>query len=200
VPRRSPTGALPDWPGLYRLIYEQQGYFTTAQAQEYGVAHPLLRYYLESGHFQRALRGIYRLSTYPPTPAEDLVTFWLWSDREGVFSHATALVQHHLSDVLPGTSCMTVPMSWQTRRLHVPDGLHLHYATLPAQAHVWIDGVPVTRPLRSVIDCISNGMSPEITADALHQAVTRRLFSRKEYLAALRTAGIDRLTLSWELQ
>lgn len=200
MPRYNAAGSVPDWQGLHRLAYEQQGYFTTAQAKEHGVGPVLLHYHAGTSYLERTRRGIYRLASYPPTPSEDLVVFWLWSDREGTFSHLTALLLHRLSDVLPGSSCMTVPLAWKGRRREVPDGLHLHYATLPPKAHVWIDGVPVTRPLRSVIDCIDNETSPEITADALREALGRGLFSRAEYLAALRAAGIDRLTLPWELQ
>lgn len=191
---------MPDWSGLYQLLYEQQGYFTAAQAHAHGISPMLLRHHVEAGRFERARRGIYRLSNFPPTPAEDLVVFWLWSDRQGVFSHATALLQHRLSDALPGSSCMTVPTMWRDRRHQVPAGLHLHYADLPPQSHVWIDGVPVTRPLRTVVDCIAHGESLEITADALRDALERDLFSRPEYLAALRVAGIDRKQLPQELR
>ena len=109
MPRYSVTGSTPDWPGLHRLLYEQQGYFTAAQAHGHSISPALLRYHVDSGAFERVMRGVYRLSTFPPTPAEDLVVFWLWSDRHGVFSHATALLQHRLSDALPGSTCMTVP-------------------------------------------------------------------------------------------
>lgn|GEM_PF-4974533 len=61
-------------------------------------------------------------------------------------------------------------------------------------------GHPVARPLRSVTDCIAEGVSPEITIDALREALARSLFSRAEYLAALRAEGIDRRTLPRELQ
>jgi predicted transcriptional regulator of viral defense system len=200
VPRYSVTGSTPDWPGLHRLLYEQQGYFTAAQAHGHSISPALLRYHVDSGAFERVMRGVYRLSTFPPTPAEDLVVFWLWSDRHGVFSHATALLQHRLSDALPGSTCMTVPAAWRSRRLQVPPGLHLHYADLPPRSHVWIDGVPVTRPLRTVVDCIEHGVSLEITADALRDALDRGLFSRPEYLAELRAAGIDRRQLPKELR
>lgn len=191
---------MPDWPGLHRLIYEQVGYFTAAQAHAHGISPALLRYHVESGGFERARRGIYRLSTFPPTPAEDLVVFWLWSDRHGIFSHATALLLHRLSDALPGSACMTVPAAWSSRRLQVPHGLHLHYADIPPRSHVWIDGVPVTRPLRTVVDCIAHGESLEITAAAVREAISHGLFSRPEYLAELRQAGIDRRLLPMELR
>jgi predicted transcriptional regulator of viral defense system len=191
---------MPDWSGLHRLLYEQQGYFTAAQAFAHGISPILLRYHVEAGRFERARRGIYRLSNFPPTPAEDLVVFWLWSDRHGIFSHATALLQHRLSDALPGSTCMTVPAAWRGRRHQVPPGLHLHYADMPPRSHVWIHGVPVTRPLRTVVDCIVDEVSLEFTADALRDALVRDLFSRQEYLAALRAAGIDRKQLPQKLR
>lgn len=67
---------------------------------------------------------------FPAGDDEDLVVLWLWSDREGVFSHETALVRHELSDLLPHEAEMTVPIAWTRRRLRVPRGLRLYYAEI----------------------------------------------------------------------
>ncbi len=42
-------------------------------------------------------RGVYRLVHFPVGDHEDLTAVWLWSEREGVFSHETALALHDLS-------------------------------------------------------------------------------------------------------
>ncbi len=81
----------PSWDRLYENAAAQAGYFTTQQAAEAGYAPPLVHRYLASGKITRIRRGVYRMVHFPAGEDEDLVVFWLWSDREGVFSHETAL-------------------------------------------------------------------------------------------------------------
>jgi predicted transcriptional regulator of viral defense system len=79
----------------------QEGHFTTQQAAEAGCSPPLLRKHIQAGRIVRVRRGIYRLVHFPAGEHEELVVVWLWSERQGVFSHQTALGLHGLSDVLP---------------------------------------------------------------------------------------------------
>jgi predicted transcriptional regulator of viral defense system len=65
---------------------------------------------------QRLRRGIYRIARFPPTENEDLIVIWLWSRRDGVFSHDTALSLHQLSDALPTRYHITVPTASPPRR------------------------------------------------------------------------------------
>ena len=51
---------------------------------------------------------------------EELVIAWLWSDKQGVFSHQTALALHGLSDALPSKAHILLPATWRARRLRVP--------------------------------------------------------------------------------
>lgn len=63
----------------------------------------------------------------PAGDLEDLTAIWLWSERQGVFSHPTALVLHELSDVLPAQVHLTLPEAWRKQRLRVRDGVLLHH-------------------------------------------------------------------------
>src|SRR5688500_16948182 len=101
MPRHSSTGTSPNWDRLFELASPQAGYFTLAQGREAGFSPPLLQYHVREGLLQRAGRGVFRLTRYPPGENEDLVIVWLWSDKRGVFSHETALLLHGLSDALP---------------------------------------------------------------------------------------------------
>ena len=95
----------PSWDALYALAVGQVGHFTTAQAAEAGYSSPLLHKYLANGKVLRVRRGVYRLVHFPASEDEDLVVCWLWSDRQGVFSHETALA---------ATSCPTFSRtSWR---------------------------------------------------------------------------------------
>jgi predicted transcriptional regulator of viral defense system len=114
---------------------------------------------------------------FPAGEHEDLVVLWLWSGREGVFSHETALSLHQLSDVMPATRHMTVPLSWEGRRVKLPDGIELHFAEVPASQTEWVGAVPVTAPLRTIEDCVAAHVSPERIGQAARQGVERGLFS-----------------------
>jgi len=63
----------------------------------------------------------------PAGDLEDLTAIWLWSERQGVFSHPTARVLHELSDVLPAQVHLTLPEAWRKQRLSVRDGVVLHH-------------------------------------------------------------------------
>jgi len=174
------TSRRPSWDRLYETAAAQAGYFTTQQAAEAGYSPPLLHKYLANGKVARERRGVYRLVHFPAGAEEDLVVHWLWSNREGVFSHETALARHDLSDVLPHQVEMTVPLSWKRRRLRVPEGLVLHYADLAPEEHVWHGPVPITAAVRTVRDCASVGVSPEFVEQAVRQGVARGLFREDE--------------------
>jgi predicted transcriptional regulator of viral defense system len=82
----------------------------------------------------REERGVYRLSQFPLPPRPDLMVWQLWSrnrqgEPQGVFSHATALSLHELSDVLAATLHMTVPPGFR-RMAAIPEVLRLHRARL----------------------------------------------------------------------
>lgn len=134
---------------LYRIAAAQEGYFTTAQAAEAGYSPQLLAKHLKSGRLVRVRRRVYRIVQFPPGENEDLVVIWLWSDREGIFSHETALALHDLSDVPPSRAHLTFPECWRKPRLRLPPGVVLHYAGVTAAECAWIGAVPVTSARRN---------------------------------------------------
>ena len=175
----------PNWSSLYETAEVQDGYFTTAQAANAGYSPQLLAKYLKNQRVVRERRGIYRLAHFPAGQREDLVVFWLWSEQLGVFSHETALSLHQLSDVLPSTAEMTVPVAWQARRLRVPEGLSLNFADIPVSARKWKGPVPVTSPARTLLDCAEVHLSPELLSQAVDEGLARGLFSRDEIAPVL---------------
>lgn len=170
----------PDWDRLFEMAAGQEGLFTTRQAAAAGYSPQLLRHYVQRGRIARARRGIYRLVHFPAGEHEELVTAWLWSERTGVVSHQTALGLHELSDLLPAQVHLTLPTAWDGRRFRVPVGLVLHYADVPAADRSWIGAVPTTSPLRSLIDCAREGLSPELLRQAARQLLRRGLATRRE--------------------
>lgn len=193
-PRLHP-GNSPDLSKLYELVETQAGYFTTAQAHACGYSRPLLHHHVRTNRFERTAHGIYRLVQFPASDHEDLVVSWLWSGRQGVFSHETALALHELSDALPAVKHLAVPTSWKRRRLQVPPGTVLHFADVPRDAQAWRGSVPVTTPLRTVTDCIQDHADPVLVRQAIEQGIKRGLFSVDDVTASVSAVGQDPRTL-----
>ena len=158
----------------------QEGFFTTPQAKDAGYSAQLLRHHVKSGSIERVRRSIYRFKHYPPPQQEELVIAWLWSDREGVLSHQTALALHDLSDALPHRIHLTLPSAWRSRRFRLPPGVVLHHADVPPSERAWVGCVPTTSPARTLNDCALAGTSPELLRQAASQALRRGLVTRPE--------------------
>jgi predicted transcriptional regulator of viral defense system len=173
----------PSWDALFNVALTQDGLFTTQQAAESGYSRPLLARYLQSGKVERVMHGIYRLVHYPCSESEQLTMLWLWSGREGVFSHETALFLFDLSDALPSRIHLTLPNSWRRRRLRVPEVLRLHHADLPAADRTWVGAVQVTTPRRTLLDCNSDHVAPDLVEQAIEQALARGMVTPKELSA-----------------
>jgi predicted transcriptional regulator of viral defense system len=186
MPRRSADGSAPDRDALFETASPQAGYFTLAQARDAGISPQLLQFYVRSSRVDRAGRGIFRLKHFPSTfEHEDLVPLWLWSAQQGVFSHATALSLYGLSDALPAKHHMSVPTSWQTRRVRPPAGLVLHYSDLAPTERGWIGPVPVTTPLRTLEDAVAGALDETWIEQASKEGARRGLFTRRDARAAV---------------
>jgi predicted transcriptional regulator of viral defense system len=170
----------PNWDRLFEIAVSQEGHFTTEQAASAGYSTQLLFKYLKNGRVTRVRRGVYRIVHFPAGDHEDLATLWLWSERSAVFSHETALMLHNLSDALPRKVSMTLPMAWAKRRLRVPKGVIMHHADVPKKERVDIGAVPVTAPLRTLLDCVAAHVSPELVEAAIKQTRTRGLITTED--------------------
>ena len=174
------NGRLSDWEALYNLASSQAGYFHLDQALKLGFGRPLLSYHVQVGNLRRERRGVYRLVQFPSSESEELVVHWLWSKREGVFGHETALALHQLSDVMPRHVHLTVPPAWARRRVKVPTALRLHYSEIPASERTKRGAIPVTTPFRTIRDCLESSVSPELVTQALEQAARRGEILKRE--------------------
>ncbi|MCB9878977.1 MAG: type IV toxin-antitoxin system AbiEi family antitoxin domain-containing protein [Planctomycetes bacterium] len=176
----SPAPSSPAWQRLYATAESQAGLFTLTQAEACGYSSQHLQKHLRAGRIRRVQRGIYRLTQFPTSEHEELVVFWLWSGRAGVFSHETSLFLHDLSDVLPARIHLTVPTAWLARRLRIPEGLVLHHDDLADSARTWVEVVPVTTAQQAITECIVAHVSPELIEQAIRQARQRGLISGED--------------------
>lgn len=165
-------GALAKSRLLYDLASLQDGYFTAAQAKSVGYDTNSQHYHVTVGNWSREQRGIFRLANYPLPERPDLVLWYFWSfDRsgrpQGVYSHETALSIYELSDVNPAKIHMTVPRGFR-RSKQIPEVLVLHVGQVGTEEVRLTKGVPVTSPIRTLIDVVAAGT---LSRDLLRQAV-----------------------------
>jgi predicted transcriptional regulator of viral defense system len=170
---------------LYEIAQSQQGFFTTKQATRAGFAEKTHTYHVKVGNWIREHRGIYRLADFPTAERPDLMLWYLWSQNrqeipEGTYSHDTALSLHELSDIMPSKLHMTVPKHFR-RNSRIPGILILHRADLAEGDLQEMQGVRVTRPLRTIIDLLQVGqVDPSLIRQAIDEAMRRGLVSRKQ--------------------
>jgi predicted transcriptional regulator of viral defense system len=107
----------------------------------------------------------------------------------GVVSHETALSLHQLSDALPARIHLTVPTSWQRRRLRVPDDVVLHHDDVGAIDRAWVGPVPVTTPRRTLVDCARAAVAPDVLRQAARQALVRQQVDRADLVDVERALG-----------
>lgn len=168
---------------LFEVADGQAGYFTAKQALEAGYGYPLQHYHRERGHWVPVGHGLFRLRRYPEGENEHLTRLWLWSrNREGepqaVISHETALALWDLSDLMPEKVHLSVPRGFRKR---APAGVIVHKAEL-AEGDVgeW-GGLPVTTPLRTLLDVAKDRrVSPEHLEAATREAIERGLVRPKK--------------------
>jgi len=186
--RAASSGTSPDWDRLFETAAAQAGYVSLRQATAAGYSRQLTQHYVREGRLERIARGLFRLVHFPSTEHEELVPVWLWSEQEGVFSHETALMLHDLSDALPAKQHLTLPSSWKKRRVRPPRGVILHFADLAKESITWFGAVPVTTPLQTIFDCVTDAAPEDFVRQATRQGLRRGLFEKGEVQRVLRKA------------
>ena len=163
---------------LYQIALEQQGLFTTKQARRVGFDDRNHRYYLENGHWEREVRGVYRLKQFPYEDSSEYALWSLWScnrngEPQGVYSYETALAIYDLTDLNPSKITMTVPPNFR-RNARIPKILILRRGKLEPTDWQLIGSYRVTTPIRTLLDVIQ---SDHISEEFIHQAVKEALES-----------------------
>lgn len=177
---------------LFEIADRQQGFFTAKQAESCGYNRSNFHLKVASNEWTQEGRGIYHLGRYPVTDRPELVLWSLWSRNandipQGVWSHETALDIHELSDVMPAKMHMTVPSNFR-RRKELPKILCLHRANLVYADIEERQGYKVTTPLRTIIDCVTEGtVADNFIFQAIHQALKRGLILKNELKAIEQT-------------
>ena len=170
---------------LYSLAEAQGGYFTSADAKTAGYAYSLQHFHIQRGKWIRVERGIYRLRHFPTVDHEDLIRWWLWSQKKGVISHESAADMYDLGDILPSRAYLTVPLNFRKKAVK---GIVLHKAQLQPGDIERRDGLPVTTPLQTILDLAQQHLDPERLTAVLKDAIQKGLVDRKALLSVLEKA------------
>lgn len=172
-----------NWPPprdrIQNIASSQSGYVTLAQAIEAGFTSAEQLQIHE--RVELVADGVYRFVHYPPSDHEDLVITWLQTEKQGVFSHDTALALHEVSDILPVRQHVTVPPGWKPiEGMQLSANTVVHHGTVDESEITWMGPVPFTKPLRTLVDCIDDQLPPDILDQALSDAYRRGMLSPGE--------------------
>ena len=166
----------PDPDRLFSIAEGQEGYFTTAQAQQAGYSRSLVAHHAAAGTFERVRPGVYRIARFPGSAREDLYIAWLEAGPRAVISHDSALELYGLSDLLPAETHVTMPRTSSRRR----SGIRMHTTAVGATDVAMRDGLPVTSVARSIADVARSGGSSELVGQVVREALARGLVSEEE--------------------
>jgi hypothetical protein len=142
------------------LAAEQWGMVTAAQARVRGESLRTLGRLAQQGTLERMAHGVYRLSSNPSSPLDDLRAAWLSLDPEhtatqrvcqqlvSVVSHRSAAKVHGLGDLDADVYEFTSAERKQSRRGDV----RFSKAELHSDEWTLVDGLPVTTVPRTISD------------------------------------------------
>jgi predicted transcriptional regulator of viral defense system len=175
-----------DHDALYDVAEAQAGYFTAAQAVAAGMDRSTLAHHARpGGRYERVRRGLYRLRHFPTSQHEHVMAAWLPLRGSGaVVSHVSALELYGLSDLIPDAVHVSVPRAKRGQRPR--PGVHIHTVGPPiGPGDVRsVDGVPVTSPERTIVDCLESGVQPDQVRLAIRQALDRGLTTPRRLVNA----------------
>ncbi len=166
---------------LVRLAGEGYGYFTTTQARKTGYSWASLKNHLDRGRIRRVARGVYRLLSVPTDRHSQEREVLLQAGDRAVLSHESALAIHNLSDIIPHKIHISLPRSARWRSFADPVvRVHFVSSPIPRSDVETIDGMPVTKPARTIVDCIEDHSTPEQMQMAVTAALQKGVISGSE--------------------
>jgi predicted transcriptional regulator of viral defense system len=186
------------WP-LERLdpvLHEQDGFFTTAQADLVGVAKPKIDRILKAGLVRRVRRGVYVITRNAPMPRVDerIYAAWLAMDADRLpwqrvqpkvlVSHETAASLHGIG-VIPDDSDvhLTAQSGSRTRQI----GIKLHIAQFATEDWTWLRDhhVMATTAARTVVDLALRSIERDYVERAADDAVAQSLATKSDISSVL---------------
>jgi len=166
---------------IERIAAKQRGVVTRAQLLERGVTRHVVDGRVRAGRLHLLHRGVYRVGPVEAPYTRELAGI-LACGKGAVVSHRNAGWLWKLipdpGDARPVD--LTVPHGWPARR----PGIRLHRASLQPDEVTQLDGIPLTTPVRTLVD-IATVLPTREVENALAQAERLNLLDRRDLLARL---------------
>ncbi len=154
--------------------------FTTAQAERLGVSRDALAKACASGSLVRIAHGAYRMAGVPPTELDELIAVWKLT-KPAFFFHerasrefwdGIAVAGHTAASILGIGDFYLSPYRLVAPRRMRSNALSATFATRRVEQEdvSFSEGLPVTRPERTLVDLVLDDEDPSLVADALEGA------------------------------
>lgn len=185
-----------------------EGIFTTAQAERFGIPRNVIAKACEAGRVVRIAHGAYRMAGVPASQLDDLVALWKLTDsakmthermRPGAWdgiavAGSTAASIHGIGDFYLSPYRVLSPKRINSRNAESRFGVR----SVSRDDVSFVEGVPVTRIERTLVDLVLDGEEPSLVEDALADARAKGLDKGKlERLAAgVKASARERKTMA----
>jgi very-short-patch-repair endonuclease len=141
------------------LAARQHGVISRGQLLGFGLSSAAIGRRLASGHFRSLHAGVYQIGPLEGRCAIEMAAV-LAAGPEAVLSHRSAL---SLWELVPASARLPVHVSVLRGRGRRRPGIVFHHVRAPLDAdRTTLDGVPITSPLRSLVDAASSLGSREL--------------------------------------
>ena len=157
--------------GLARVARRQHGLITAEQSIAAGISVDTRKRRVQAGRWIRIAPGVFAVAGTPVTSRQRALAAVLAAGPGAVCSHTTAAALYGLSGCPFRAVEITVPRG----RSHRSRLASVHEAMdLPRGDMTTVDGIPVTRPARTIVDLASR-VPRAVLEDAVDDALVRRL-------------------------
>lgn len=160
---------------ITRLAARQHGCFSRSQVRAAGLTDRMIAARLASGRWEAVAAGVYRLNGVPVTWKQRALAACLAAGPAAVVSHRSAAVVWGISGFRPGRIEITVPPGAGNRN-------PLARVHRSAVSGVRRDGLPVTRPARTISD-LAAVVGGDVLEEAVDDVLCRRLCRLDELVA-----------------
>ena len=160
---------------IARIATVQQGVFTRAQAGRCGASTGAIRWRLRAGRWERMYPRVYRLAGTITTWRQEAMAACLYLGNRAALSHRAAASLRMMSGFKLARVEVTVPRNrHRSPSPHVE--IHWLQEPIPPEDITTIDGIPVTKPARTLLD-LATIETEEVIERCLDEALRRRLVS-----------------------
>lgn len=166
---------------IRELAASEDGVFTSALAQSYGISKHALSHAAKTGLIERIAHGAYRMSSSMDDGFDSLRGFYKltspskWTherirDFDGIaVTGATAAHMHGIGDLQSSPYVMAVPKRYNSRN----SGIHYAVIALQSEDVTWSFGIPVTTLETTLANLITTHEDPSLVADCFIDAVRK---------------------------